>query len=82
MTQNTVFQWIKNYFLLSNPKFVFFTEFNLVIINIKSYFTYEAEATDGGQEHPLQPEAGVADGHEDWGGAVSPGHILNLDIQR
>ena len=51
-------------------------------MNIKSYFTYETEATDGGQEHPLQPEAGVADGHEDWGGAVSPGHILNFDIQR
>ena len=35
---------------------------------IKSYFTYETEATDGGQQHPLQPEAGVADGHEDRGG--------------
>ena len=49
-------------------------------MNIKSYFTYETEATDGGQEHPLQPEAGVADGHEDRGGVVSlvgNYHILN-----
>ena len=32
VTQNTVFQCIKNNFLLSNPKLVFFTEFNLVML--------------------------------------------------
>ena len=51
-----------------------------VTINIKSYFTYETEATDGGQQHPLQPEAGVADGHQDRrgvGSLVGNCHILN-----
>ena len=31
VTQNTIFQCIKNNFLLSNPKLVFFSEFNLYI---------------------------------------------------
>ena len=31
MTQNTIFECVKNDFLLSNPKLVFFTEFNLTI---------------------------------------------------
>ena len=31
VTQNTVFQWVKNHFLLSNPKLVFFTRFYLNI---------------------------------------------------
>ena len=32
VTKNTIFQCIKNNFLLSNPKLVFFTEFNLPMI--------------------------------------------------
>ena len=32
MTPNTIFECVKNYFLLSNPKLVFFTEFNLRIL--------------------------------------------------
>ena len=31
MTQNTVFQWVKNNFLLSHKKLIFFTILNLVI---------------------------------------------------
>ena len=31
VTQNTVYQWLKNNFLLSHPKLVFFTRFYLVI---------------------------------------------------
>ena len=30
-TQNTVFHWVKNNFMLSNPKLVFFTRFYLII---------------------------------------------------
>ena len=32
MTQNTVFHWLKNNFLLSHQKLVFFTRFNLPIV--------------------------------------------------
>ena len=32
VTQNTVFQWVKNHLLLSNPKLVFFTRFYLAIV--------------------------------------------------
>ena len=32
MTPNTIFECVKNDFLLSNPKLVFFTEFNLRIL--------------------------------------------------
>ena len=31
MTPNIIFECVKNDFLLSNPKLVFFTEFNLII---------------------------------------------------
>ena len=31
VTPNTIFEWVKNDFLFSNPKLVFFTEFNLFI---------------------------------------------------
>ena len=33
VTQNTVFQYVKNIFLLSQKKLIFFTEFNLIIID-------------------------------------------------
>ena len=38
MTQNKIFQCIKNNFLSSNPKLVFFTEFNLSMSNLKKEF--------------------------------------------
>ena len=31
VTPNTIFEWVKNDFLFSNPKLVFFTEFNLIM---------------------------------------------------
>ena len=34
VTQNTVFHWLKNNFLLSHQKLVFFTRFNLIIIDL------------------------------------------------
>ena len=37
VTPNTIFECIKNDFLLSNPKIVFLTEFNLIIVNINIY---------------------------------------------
>ena len=36
VTQNTVFQYVKNNFLLSQKKFVFFTILNLVMTNVLS----------------------------------------------
>ena len=35
MTPNTIFEYVKNDFLLSNPKLVFFTEFNLTIGHLR-----------------------------------------------
>ena len=34
VTQNTVFQHVKNIFLLSQKKLIFFTELNLMIMNV------------------------------------------------
>ena len=47
VTQNTIFQCIKNNFLLSNPKLVFFTEFNLHIKNLITHdlVTYDRAAS-------------------------------------
>ena len=35
LTPNTIFEYVKNVFLFTNPKLVFFTEFNLwMVLNI------------------------------------------------
>ena len=38
MTQNTVFQYVKNIVLLSQKKLIFFTKFNLHIQYHRSYY--------------------------------------------
>ena len=54
VTQNTIFRCIKNNFLLSNPKLVFFTEFNLAMtlgkyFNILTIFELQNSFLNQGQ---------------------------------
>ena len=39
-SSNTIFEYVKNDFLLSNPKLVFFTEFNLTIGHLRLTIGY------------------------------------------
>ena len=57
MTQNTVFHWLKNNFLLSHQKLVFFTRFNLDM-----HLRGGHDAEDGEQDHGEQ--RGGGDGEE------------------